>query len=189
MNLTEHTSTESRALSLLGQGVATEMVAAAIGVSVSRISQLISDPEFSRRIAELRFSSLAKHNERDEKYDSLEDTLINKLEHHLPMMYKTSEILNAIKVVNAARRRGVTSPEVLAGQKEVVNLTMPVTVMQQFNQTFQVDSRNQVIKAGSQELVTIQSARMNSILQSRNAIKGEPKNECITIENRAEIAP
>ena len=47
---TTTTSTETRALSLLGQGLGPEVVAAAVGVSTSRISQLLGDPEFSAKV-------------------------------------------------------------------------------------------------------------------------------------------
>src|SRR3989442_56905 len=103
---TTTSATESRALSLLGQGLGPEIVAAAVGASVSRISQLLSAPEFSAQVAELRYENLAKHNTRDNAYDSLEDTLIEKLKDCLPYMMRPMEILKAIQVINAAKRRG-----------------------------------------------------------------------------------
>lgn len=163
------TSTEERALVLLGQGIGPEIVAAAVGVSVSRISQLVSDPEFAAAIADLRFKNLSKHNERDNRYDALEDTLLEKLEALTPMMFKPGEVVNALTRINAAKRRGSSTPESILGTKEVVALTMPISVIQQFNQNFSVNVHNQVIKAGEQDLVTVQSVRMQDLLtQSRN---------------------
>ena len=57
-----------------------EQTASAVGLSVSRISQLLSDPEFSAQVAELRFNNLQKHNERDSAYDTMEEKLLKKLE-------------------------------------------------------------------------------------------------------------
>jgi len=48
-------STEDRALQLLGNGVPAESVAAALGVTASRISQLLADPIFSEQVTTLRF--------------------------------------------------------------------------------------------------------------------------------------
>jgi hypothetical protein len=125
MSTSTTTSTEDRALTLLGQGLGAEVVASAIGVSQSRISQLLSDPEFSARVAELRFSALSKHNERDNAYDDMEEQLQRKMKDLIPFMMKPLEVLRAISVINAAKRRGISSPEQIHGQQNVVQLVMP----------------------------------------------------------------
>ena len=159
------TSTEERALALLGQGLGAEVVASAVGVSPSRISQLISEPEFAAKVAELRFSNLVKHNARDEKYDKLEDKLLEKMENLIPFMMKPFEVLKAISVINGAKRRGISTPEQITGQQTVIPLTLPTAILQNFSaKNIQVNIHNQVIKAGEQELVTVQSARMDTLL-------------------------
>lgn len=188
------TSTEDRALALLGQGHSPEVVASAIGVTTSRISQLVSDPEFAARVAELRFSSLVKHNTRDEKYDSLEDKLLAKMENMLEYMHKPFEVLKAIQVINAAKRRGVSAPEQITAQQVVIPLTLPTLLVQNFggtvaiggpaNQNIQVNANNQVIKAGEQELVTIQSHRMDALLARISPPSAQPGNSNV-IENSA----
>ena len=159
---TTTTSTETRALSLLGQGLGPEVVAAAVGVSTSRISQLLSDPEFSAKVAEARYNNLAKHNSRDAAYDKMEDDLIEKLRDLLPFMMRPMEVLKAIQVINAAKRRGASAPEAITGQQTVVQLLMPTQILQ----TFTTNINNQVIKAGAQDLVTVQSANMTKMLET-----------------------
>jgi hypothetical protein len=154
-------STETRALTLLGQGLGPEVVAAAVGVSVSRISQLLSDPAFASQVSELRFENLAKHNSRDSAYDTMEDTLIGKLEEALPFMMRPMEILKSIQVINAAKRRGSSAPEAITAQQTVVQLTMPTQIIQNFT----TNINNQVIKAGTQDLVTVQSSGMTKLLE------------------------
>ncbi len=190
------TSTEERALNLLGQGISAEIVAASVGVSVSRISQLVSDPEFAAAVAELRYVNLSKHNERDSRYDRLEDALIEKMESLLPMMFKPGEVVNALTRINAAKRRGSSTPDSILGTKEVVSLTMPIAVVQQFNQNFQVNVHNQVIRAGDTDLVTVQSMRMRALLNERkekqnesNGIPGDPGNVSENRESTARIGP
>lgn len=159
---------EDRALTLLGQGLDPKLVANAVGVTVSRISQLVSDPVFADRVSELRYKHLAKHNERDNAYDEIESTLIDKMKELLPMMYKPMEVLKAISVINGAARRGASAPESILGQKETVSLTMPAVILNNYVQNLTVNINNQVIKAGDQELVTVQSVRMNELLRARN---------------------
>lgn len=162
-------STESRALSLLGQGLGPEVVASALGVSASRISQLLSDPNFAAEVASLRYQTLSKHNERDSKYDSIEDTLLDRMKDLIPLMYKPFEILKAISVINAAKRRGSSAPQNIGSQAAVVSLVMPTQIVNIFgaaNTSLTVNTQNQVVKAGTQDLVTVQSGRMNSLLAS-----------------------
>lgn len=161
------TSTEDRALTLLGQGLSPEVVSAAVGVSPSRISQLVSDPEFASKVAELRFKNLSKHNERDNAYDSMEDQLLEKLKDCLPFMMRPMEILKAISVINAAKRRGSSAPEHITNQQTVVQLVMPTQILQNFT----TNLHNQVVKAGEQELITVQSASMRKLL---DRAKGAP---------------
>lgn len=158
------TRTEERALQLLGSGVGPEQVAAALGVTTSAISQLLSDPEFTAQVATLRFQSLSRHNDRDNKYDALEDKLVEKLEDLLPLMMRPMEVLKSIQVINAAKRRGQSAPEQITNQQNIVNITMPSIVVNRFVTNIQ----NQVIQAGNQELLTIQSG---SLLKEANAAK------------------
>lgn len=164
---TTTTTTEARALSLLGQGLGPEVVAAAIGVSTSRISQLLSDPEFSAKVAEARYNNLAKHNSRDAAYDAMEDSLIEKLRDLMPYMMRPMEVLKAIQVINSAKRRGSSAPEAITGQQTVVQLIMPTQIMQSFT----TNINNQVIKAGEQDLVTVQSASMTKLLDKLKGAK------------------
>lgn len=152
------TGVEERALTLLGSGIAPEAVASALGVTPSRISQLLSNEEFSGKVATLRYENLQEHNLRDGKYDSLEDDLINKLKNSLPLMIKPDTILKAISTINGAKRRGQSSPEQAANHQNIVTLVLPTVIAQQFV----TNINNQVTKAGNQELVTIDSSKLLS---------------------------
>jgi hypothetical protein len=158
------TSVEERALKLLGDGFAAEIVANSIGVSASRISQLMSDAGFSEKVAERRFKSLSKHSERDEKYDSMEDTLIDRFERCLPLMYKPMEVLKALREINGIKRKGVSNPAAITNQQEVISLILPTMLVQQFT----MNVHNQVVKIGEQDLVTIQSGSMNDLLENKH---------------------
>lgn len=156
-------STTERALTLLGSGLGPEVVASALGVSVSYISQLLSSEEFSASVAELRFKSLSKHNERDNSYDALEDTLLEKMKDLIPLMMRPMEILAAIKVINNAKRRGSSAPEHITNKSTVLQLNMPTKIIQHFT----TNINNQVITTGQQDLTTIQSGSMDTLLKHK----------------------
>ena len=180
--LSTTTATEERALSLLGQGCGPELVASAIGVSVSRISQLLSTPEFAARVAELRFASLARHNERDQRADRIEDMLLEKLENVIPYITDPMKLVAAYTRINAAKRRGSSSPEAITSQTQVVALNIPSVIVNQYNrQDITVNVNNQVIKAGNQDLVTVQSANMESLLARAKLPRINPPNEATNV--------
>jgi hypothetical protein len=163
MTLASPTSTQERALALLGQGIGPEVVASAVGVSVSYISQLLSEQEFAEKVSILRYENLAKHNIRDAHYDELENKLVEKMEGALEYMVRPLEILKAIQIINSAKRRGSSAPETIMAQKEVVSLIMPIKIVQNFT----TNVNNQVIQAGTQELITVQSGAMNDLVAKR----------------------
>lgn len=154
---------EDRAATLLGSGLPPATVAASLGCSESYLSQLLSTEVFAARVAALRYEALAKHNERDSGYDSLEDDLLVRLRDCLPLMHKPMEILKAIQIINQAKRRGTSTPEAILEKQEVVKLVMPVQIIQRFTTNIQ----NQVIQAGTQELLTIQSGTLAARMKEK----------------------
>lgn len=159
-------STEERAIKLLGNGLAPEQAAAALGVSASRISQLLSDDVFAQEVATLRYQNLQAHNERDASYDVMEDALLEKLADVLPLMMRPMEILKALQVLNGAKRRGQSAPEQIVHQNTIVNLVMPTQIIQKFA----MNSNNQITTVGQQTLETMQSSQL---LKNAKSKQGE----------------
>lgn len=158
-------SIEERALDLLGAGIASESVAAALGITASRVSQMLAEKEFSTKVASLRYENLQKHNIRDNKYDTLEDLLLVKMERCLPLMVKPESILKAIGIVNSAKRRGQSAPAQVTNQQNIVNIIMPSVIAQKFA----IDINNQVTKAGDQELLTMPSGNLLKQVEAATA--------------------
>lgn len=178
--MTKHIATiEDKVLNLLGQGIPAETVASALGVSPGRISQLLSDDVFSQKVVELRYSSLQKHNARDEKYDSLEDRLLERLEKTLPLMMKPETILKAIATINGAKRRGQSTPESITNKTTVVNLILPTKITQKFS----VNENNQVIKAGNLDLTTIQSGDLRAQIERKQSEQLEQLEDLRELED------
>lgn len=166
-------SVEEKALKLLGSGIQAEQVAAALGVTPSRIAQLLSEEYFASKVADLRYETLQSHNKRDGAYDELEDRLLVKLEKSLPLMIKPESILKAISIVNGAKRRGQSAPAQTTNQQNVVNLVLPTIMVDKFA----VDMNNQVIKAGDQSLLTMPSGNLLKQVEDAEASKLDYKEE------------
>ncbi len=162
MSLVE-TALETRALALLSSGITAEQCAHACGVSPARISQLISTEEFASKLAERRFESLRKNNARDDELDSLEDSLIQQLRSSITFVLDPMKLARLLQVVNAAKRRGASAPDSVVQKQTILKLNIPITLIQRFT----TNSSNQVISAGEQDLVTIQSSQMKKLAGSQ----------------------
>lgn len=157
---------QEKILNLLGSGISPEHVANTCGVTPSYVSQLMSQEDFAARVVELRYESLQKHNKRDEAYDKIEDELVEKLKDLMPLMVRPMEVLKAIQVINQAKRRGQSAPEQITNTQNIVNISMPTQIIQKFK----VNPQNQVIAAGTQELITMQSGSL--LKEIKGLVKG-----------------
>lgn len=158
------TLTESRALSLLGSGSSAEQVASALGVTPSYISQLLANEDFKLKVAELRYANLAKHNQRDDKLDALEDKVLEKLESTIALCFKPMELVKAFQVINGAKRRGQSAPAQIVNTQNLVTINMPTQIINKFTSNI----HNQVVQVGSQNLETIQSGSLLKQVKQEN---------------------
>ena len=164
MSISTTTSTEERALQLLGDSVPPSIVAQSLGVTEGRISQLLSDAGFAAQVSELRYTKAVAHTARDSSYDDLEDTLLERMKDLLPMMHRPMEVLKAIQVINAAKRRSQSISNPLNEKSNLINLVIPIQVVNRFSTNMQ----GQVITVDDRELRTIQSGNMDSLVRERS---------------------
>lgn len=181
---TSMSSTDQRALELLGSGVSVTQTALAIGVSESRIAQLLSDDTFSTRLAEKRFDSLAKNNARDAQYDEAEDKLLGQLKQVIPMVMQPEKIARLLQIVNQAKRRGASSPDHITAKQTVIRLQLPVQIVNKFS----TNSANQVVtidnESGSQSMVTVQSGHMKHLVKEYKERQNEEQSLRIESDRR-----
>ena len=150
---------------LLGQGHSPELVATIIGCDPSYISQLLENETFRNEVSELRVQSLQAATERDKKWDSLEEKLLNKLHDAVDFVIKPREILAILSVANAAKRRGATATESITINNQVVNLLMPTKL----TTIFTVNQNNQVIGVGDKSMLTMPSKNIEKLLVESQA--------------------
>ena len=165
-NVPKYTGVQARALELLGDGLQSSIVAQTLGVSESYISQLLADEQFLKGVVEKRYEHLVKHNKRDAEYDGIEDQLLERLKATLPMLFDPLKITRVLQVINAAKRRGQSTPDSITQQNVIVNLTLPTAIIDRFSVT--KDANNQIIEAGEQKLVTIQSGTLLDRLKQQS---------------------
>lgn len=162
-------SMESRAVALLASGIAASKVAEALGVSASRISQLMEDQSFKEALASARFESLNRHNVADARLDSLESRIVEKIEDVIDMVHNPMQLTRMFSAVNMAKRRGTSSLADLPDSGAIVQLNMPTRIVN----NFQLNISNQVIKAGGEDLLTMQPHKVQDMLARAKEISND----------------
>jgi hypothetical protein len=157
---------------LLGSGLTQEQVATAVGCEQAAISRLLAEPEVNARVTELRMSALTSHNERDHSIDEIEDKLISKLNDTVDHIFKPRDLLAAFRIVNAAKRRGLSVAPTTIGSKTVVNLTLPTVIINKFIR----NSKGEVISVDGQTLISMPARQLLSNLASKNKSEDGKEN-------------
>lgn len=164
-------STEDKIKELLGNGLSNEVVATAVGVHPSRISQLMSDEQFAAEVVTKRTTNLTAATSRDRTWDGIEDQLLVKLGQKIEndMIYKPLDLIRALAVVNGAKRRGVSAQESLVVNKAVVTLNLPTMVIHNYTK----NSRGEVVEVTTPEgkqqtLVTMPASALMRQLTSEH---------------------
>jgi hypothetical protein len=116
---------KSRALQLLGTGLGPTEVSTTLGCDPSYISQLLMEDEFRTQVLSLRMQHLQQASARDQKIDSLEDDVLEKLQENIKYMTKTTDIMRAFAIINNAKRRGARSSAAINITQQIVQLTLP----------------------------------------------------------------
>lgn len=155
-----------RIMELLGNGLSNEVVATAVGVHPSYISQLMADENFAAQVVAKRTTTLAAATTRDRSWDSIEDKMLVKLDEMVSndMIYKPMELVRALSVVNAAKRRGSTTQDNMAVNQQVVVLNMPTQVIHSFTKS----RTGEVVEVDGQTLVTMPAAALMSQLAKKH---------------------
>lgn len=163
-------TTEENILKLLADGHSQETVANTLGITASAISQHLSKDWFKNELAARKSVKLERYSKLDDAYDSLEDKFLVKLEANSVFMTKPAEILNALRVLNAAKRRlGDSSKVQNTPVTQIINITLPTSVVHKFSRT----RDGHVVAVDNKSLVTITSNSMdnlsNSVLELEDA--------------------
>lgn len=149
---------------LLGSGLSAEVVSSAVGCDPSYISQLLSEESFASEVAAKRTLSLTAHSRRDASIDSIEDTLLGKLEEAVVagVFYKPRDLLMATSVVNRMIRRGTPAATSGVVVNTVVQLSLPASVVKKYT----VNRVGEVVAVEGQTMVTMPAHRLLQQLAS-----------------------
>ncbi len=173
-------SIAEKLISYLAAGCSNTEAASALGIEISRVTQFMSDPAFVEALSQKKVGASMKYIERDTSWDSAEDKLLDKLHSSIPLMHKPQDILRALQIVNGAKRRASTAPDMAVKTNNVVQLILPSTISNKFIR----NAQNQVVQTGEQSLLTIQTGSLASLAAAtlQKVMNNEFQSEATVIE-------
>lgn len=151
-------------------------VALKLGVSEGYVSQVLGEEEYSRRVIEEKLKLLDESTERDQKWNKLEDTLLEKMEEQISSLYKPQDVLRALLAVNRATRRGATAQDLSQirnsqTDKAIVHLHLPAAIKPRFT----LSSSQEVVEVNGRPLITQDSRTLyKEALLARKEKENEP---------------
>lgn len=158
---------------LLAQELPQVAIAQALGCSESYVSQCMADPQFAAEVSALRVARIEGAGDRDAKLDALESTLIDKLEKAVSLMLRPGEIINAFKIVNAAKRANSLPAGAISGNLgQQVTLVVPQMIVNNFVQ----NQNGEIIEAGGRSLTTLPSHVLKQMAASKQQLLSEVSN-------------
>lgn len=162
---------KDKAKELLGINLPANVVSLATGISASQLSQWMGEEEFASEVTDLRIANSLDAANRDKKYNSIEDKLLEKLQEKLENGFSFTspkEILAAIRIINGAVRRGAPSEMGSgAGVQNVVNLQLPENTV--FAARFVMNGKNQVVEVAGRSLATMNARGVVAKLEEKKA--------------------
>lgn len=145
MAIPHHSTTASKAAALMKLGMRRSEVATTLGVTPAAVQ---ASPEHSTE----------QSTRIDALYDDIEEKLLVQLKRTIPMLMRPTEIARVLTTINGAKRRGAAHPNESA-PATVITLNLPTAIQNKFI----LNSSNQVVRTGSQDLITIPSQRMKEL--------------------------
>lgn len=153
---------QERGIRLLGSGLGPTDVATALGCDPSLISQWLMNDDIRARVLALRVENLQAQTLRDRKIDSIEDSLLEKLQEGIQWITKPRDILAAFQILNNAKRRGAQTTGQINLTQNIVSINLPPVAKQHYFP--KLNSQGEVVQVGDQVTVT---ASLQQLMQNR----------------------
>lgn len=152
---TESKSVQEKILNLLSYGMKAADVADATGVSASRISQLLNEPEFKSALDNLKYTRMQGYAAKDDQADRIEGKILDQLEKTVHLVADPLKLTRMLKDVNSLKRRTTGAGLATAPDAKVVNLNIGIGLISKF----QVNSNSEVIAVNGKSTLTMPSGQ------------------------------
>lgn len=184
MSIPHNSTHTNQVISYLRNGVTPIEISRALGITPGAVTQLMQSPEVASELSKIQAEQQARSSAIDARYDALEEKLLGQLEKTVPLLMRPMEITKVLSQINAAKRRGAVNA-ISSGPAQVLQLNIPISLQSRFI----VNAANQVVQAGEQTLVTMQSSNIPGLAQTMVSLPGPVETVAIpqTVEANHDV--
>lgn len=162
------------AIELLGKKVPASQVCTICSISASYLHEMMQDEHFMGRIVAIQTTKLKKQSERDDRYDKIEDKLLERLESQICGLVSAAETAKVLKIINSAVRRGAGEVNNdVTNIQNVVELTLPPHLLKLFAQQHEVvlNDNNEVVSVSGTTLGRMDSTKLLNHAEAEQIIE------------------
>lgn len=148
---------EQRIISLASSGMSGVSIASMLNVDKSYVSQILGKEHITEAVQLKTLAINASYQELDDKWDSLEEALLDKVTKQLPFLDVKAATNLLIAANNAKRRRGLEQQ--IANQNNQINVTN-ITLPSRIVSRFTVNENNEITEVDGKILDTMPSRNL-----------------------------
>lgn len=171
---------KDQALTLLSQGLKQSVVASALGVEESYVSQLLADEDFAAALSVRKADVSAKDVAYDTKLDRATEDALDRIESKLPYA-NLQQSLQAFRVLDSAKRRKERGTSGAESAGVTVNILLPTVIAPRYLQ----NQSGEIVEVEGQTMVSATPKNLEELVQKRKALRldtGESESRVVEVE-------
>lgn len=170
------TTKKDRIISLLGHGISPTVVASAVGVDPSYVSQLLELPEVQEAVSLARSQSIEENLSIDSTIKQVEKAAVERLKNQLIFARTPLETARIFQILNSARRHAEeTSHNGRVSESGAITITLPATAVSQLG--IRLNSSSQIIEVDGKTMAPMPSKSLSSLSDSKLKLANAAKVE------------
>jgi len=156
-------STEELLIAYLAQNIPSSQAAAAVGISESRVSQLLNDPDFAQKLEAQKVAISSKDVSFDDNLDTVEETLLENVLKRAPFMDAKASLLGLRVVSGISRRRDrrVNPPERIG---TVVNIMLPAALTPHYV----MNGQSEIVEVEGRTMIAATPDKVDALVRTAN---------------------
>ena len=170
---------KDQALTLLAQGLKQSVVASALGVEESYISQLLADEDFAADLRAKKQELSVADATYDTKLDRATEEALDRIETKLPFA-NLQQSLQAFKVLESAKRRRDRGTPGTESAGVVVNILLPTVIAPRYLQ----NQSGEIVEVEGQTMLSASPRNLDELVAARKQEKAVASPETLALQNR-----
>lgn len=164
------TAVRDRAIRLLGRNIQQSVVAEAVGVTPSYITQLLEEPGVAEEVARLKAAELENAVEQADTIDAIKKAALQQIRGKLIFAKSPLEAARVFQILDNAKKI-TDNPSNDNGANQVISITLPKSMRGVVQ--LQLSADNQVIDVNGRSMAPLPSKALPALARERKLLAAE----------------